>query len=158
MPKKGHPISGETRAALARGRHKQRLRAAEVSSGRNLGGGLYQDNDPRRAHLDVSPAVWLATKTHVGECEYVDEELDDVLLRALRERVVYAQSACTHHEPCFQDVTLATLAAVDKQFRKNGKRMSRGLLKNLPSKPRKKKTTGYREGRPLTEVVAELMK
>lgn len=169
-------------AGSVRAKKRRKVRAASLSAGTDLG-----DGGPSRSQsgIDFTPAVWRRITDHVGDCEYVDEELDDVLLRALRERVVYAQSACTHHEPCFQDVTTDVLAAVDKEFRKNGKRASRGLLKNMPTqkpKPKKKipetipayikrknpdlyremsktkESIGYREGRPLTEVVAELLK
>lgn len=67
--------------------------------------------------LDTTPAMWLSAKQHIGDSQYIEDGVDEVLLRALHERVVYGGSCC-HREPCFQDVTLAVIARAEMEFRK----------------------------------------
>lgn len=101
-------------AAGARARKKKKLRAAIVSSGHGFDG----DFRPQRAHIDTTPAVWKSAYAHVGDCEYLDDSLDEVFMRSLQSRVVYAHSVCGCHEPPFQDVTLAVIAATEVHGRK----------------------------------------
>ena len=105
-------------AAGVRARHRKKLRSVEISSGISLGGGLNEDFRAARAHQDISPAAWKSAHADIGDCEYVDDGLDEVFLRALRERVVYAQTLASHKEPPFQDVTIRTIAEVERYARK----------------------------------------
>lgn len=144
-----------------------------MSSGYDqLSGGLNQ------SQVDTTPAVWMSALQHVGDCQYVDDGVDEVLLRALNSRVVYAGSCCCHHEMPFEDLTITAIAAVEKQYQKKKRDYSlvppipKGLLKPF-RKPvtemtldeiraahkqaaAKERTATYREGRSLTEVVAEM--
>lgn len=169
------PYSPERRnkliAAGKRAAQKRKIHAAELASGVPLGGNGIRPQ-PQQAAINFSPAVWRPITDHVGDCEYVDGDLDEVLMRALHERVVYAQSLDCHHEPLFKDITYSLLTGVEKEFRKNGRRrkMPKPPLPTVTKKvpvpvamladPRKvvtiSKKTGYREGRPLLAVVEEL--
>lgn len=156
---------GKFIAGGAKARRRQRLRSASISSGRMIEGGIYENFDSRRlGNIDVSPAVWRSVSADIGDCEFVDEELDDVLLRALHERVVYASSACCHHAAPLQDITIGVIAAVDRTARKGGV-----PLRKLPrrSKPLEREGEGLlsvvaamfpesREGKYLTEVVHDM--
>lgn len=137
------PISEARRAAdrkLAaagqRARYKRKLQAAELSSGRKLNPGPNDTREYERAHLDTTPAVWSKATHHIGEYEYVDNGLDEIMLRALRERVVYAQSVCCHREAPLQELTIETIAAVEKHHRKmeKGGRDPRKPSLPLPTK------------------------
>lgn len=160
------PITREHHAKLQAGRIRAGLlrkkRAAEVSSGRNLGGGLNQDGDPRRAHISVSPAVWFPVNHHIGDCQYVDDGLDEVMLRALDERVVYGGSVCCHYDPPFQDITIALIAGADRQARKNGipirtERLPKPVPPAAPRRVIKRPPpAAHKEGLPLLSVVAEM--
>lgn len=157
-------------AASQRARRARKIHAAELAAGVSLGGNGIRP--PQQAAINFSPAVWRRITDHVGDCEYVDGDLDEVLMRALHERVVYAQPL-GHHEPLFSDITYSLLTGVEKQFRKNGRRskVPKPALPTITKKkvpvpiamladPRKvvaiSKKTGYREGRPLLAVVEEL--
>jgi hypothetical protein len=153
----------------------RKVRSAELSAGVNLGSGGIEPRS--QSAIDFTPAVWMSPLAHVGDCQYVEYGLDEVLVRALHNRVVYADRL-GHHEPCFQEITVDVLAAVDKACRKtrpDPAPVAKGLLKSfkLPKAPVVKpaitldkrlkditkiaKATGYREGKSLAEVVAELM-
>lgn len=92
---------------------KRKLRAYAVASGVSTpkSGGLNSDFRPQRAHVDTSPAVWWSIRAHVGDYEFVDGELDEIELRALRDRVVYAHNVCHVKEPPFHDIAVRALAA-----------------------------------------------
>ena len=125
---KGIPLSPEHRgkfiAGGIRANARKRKRMAELAAGTR---GL--SFEPARAVMDASPAAWLSSRVEVGDSQYVDDGLDEVLLRALHERVVYGGSCCCHHEPVFQDVTLAVIAGAEVEFRKQPAHLrSRGLL------------------------------
>lgn len=79
------------------------------------------------ATLDVSPAAWMPANKHVGDCEYMDDGLDDLLVRAVHDRVVYAGSVTCHHSTPFEDIAIATIAAaVRADPRRNGKEPKKG--------------------------------
>jgi hypothetical protein len=85
--------------------------------------------------IDITPGAWKSALEHVGDSQYVDCELDEVCLRALHDRVLYADRL-GYHEPPFQDLTIDLLAAVEKQYRKNGKRVPSGVPRSLrPERP-----------------------
>ena len=85
--------------------------------------------------VDISPAAWLSAEYYVGDCEYIDGDLDEGCLRAAHDRVLYADRL-GYHEPPFQDLTIDLLAAVEKTYRKNAKRPHTGLPKPLrPERP-----------------------
>lgn len=124
------------------------------------------------ASISVTPAVWKSAHTEVGDCQYVDDGLDPVLLRALHDRVVYASSACCHHESALQEITIDVLSAVERGARRQGKG-PRPLVLPKPRpfiipKPkivvlrgnldewRAIKAAATRIGMPLLDVVAEM--
>ena len=115
---------GKLRAGRVRARYLKRLREVEIASGRSLGGGLNTVSaehpfEPKRgASIDTTPAAWRPATQYIRDYEYVDGNLDDDYMRALPERVVYAGSACCHHESPFQDITIKTLAATELAARK----------------------------------------
>lgn len=114
------PASPKVQAALARGRAIQKMKGAAMASGRTMPeSGFNRDFRPEAASIDTSKAAWLPAGHYVSEYQYVEDGLDEVLLRALRERVVYASSGC-HREPPFQDITTDVLAATERYARKNG--------------------------------------
>lgn len=108
--------------------------------------------------ISVTPAVWLSPYADIGDCQYVDGDLDEIEIRALHSRVVYAGSLCCHHQVPFQDLTVDVIAAVERDARKNG-RKRRTLLPKPSAKKvvvRKKVVPVTRVGPPLTAVVAEM--
>lgn len=132
-----------------------------------------------------SPAAWLPTQAHVGDCQYLDDGADEILIRAVHNRLVYAHSLTGHRVPAFSDIVTRTLAAatlanctvnektrtLTKRVRKSGdpRSMPTGALKSTGHKPpvisvgrslvdivAEARLTGHRTGRPLTDVVREL--
>lgn len=159
------PWSGKRRAASKRMIYRKKLREAALSSGKSMGG-WYPDYKPQRAHVDVSPAVWLRAQTHVDDYAYVENGCDDYLLRDLERGVVYASSVTCHHEPVFQDLTIKVIAETEKYHRKKGTPRKKFPLpeKTLETKKRllkkvaarKKRIPVDRKGTPLTTVVEEM--
>lgn len=92
---------------------RRKLRAYAVASGISTpkSDGLNGDFRPQRAHVDTSPAVWWSIRSHVGDYEFVDGGLDEIELRALKDKVVYAHNVCHVKEPPFHDISIRALAA-----------------------------------------------
>lgn len=118
------PLSERTKALMAAGRarslHNKKKRDFSLAT--------------NPSSITPSPAVWLSPHIPIGDCQYVNGELDEVMLRALRDRVVYADHLCCHHEPPFQDVTIEVIAATERCARKNGfpRRHGLGVVKLPP--------------------------
>lgn len=115
MPRKGErlpkELAGKFHAGGLRARERKKLKAFSIASGRNVQRGMYEDYRPARAHLDVSPAVWRSAHADIGEHEYVDYGLDEIELRALNNRVLYAQRVCCHRDFPFREVSERILSA-----------------------------------------------
>lgn len=111
-------------AGRIRADKRKRTRQVEIASGRSLGGGLNEATeehpfDPKRGGgIETTPAAWRPATQYIGDCEFVNDNLDEVMIRALHERVVYAGSACCHHETPFQDITIKTLAEIERTAQK----------------------------------------
>lgn len=153
---KGKPQGPATPAQLAarkklavagmRAHKRRKIRAAEMSSGLSLGGGLNDNFNPGRAHVATSSAVWLPAQHHVGDYQYIDDGLDDIFFRALEQRVIYGHSVTSHRAPALQDLTIKVIAEVEAYGQKMDKK---GPDPRKPSLPLPRKTTMSKL--PLTE-------
>lgn len=108
-------------ASAVRSNIRRKTRAAELTTGRSFGAGLNETFDPRRVTVEASPAAWVPVSTDIGDCLYVTDPLDDALIRAVHDRVVYASRPWTHSCPPFQDVTIDVIAAVERSCMKREK-------------------------------------
>jgi len=142
-----------------RSRKIRRRQEAALAAGHEIGGERGQFRSQNTA-IDISPAAFRSALADIGDYAYVENGCDDDLMHALERGVVYASSACGHHEPPFQELTIAVLAAVERDARKNGYRKRR--LPGTPLKEVKTKkliprpTPLIRAGKPLTAVVEEM--
>lgn len=94
-------------AMAHRNRLKQRKKMADMARGAES----YELGRHTGASIDITPAAWASARTEIGDCEFVDDGLDPILLRALHDRVVYAGSVTCHHSVPFQDLAIAAIAA-----------------------------------------------
>lgn len=131
-------MSGKVKAALARGRSTRRLQIAELAAGRSMGTGLHLAGLPVQTQMDISPAAFLSAFTDVGDSQYIHDGVDESLLRALNNGVVYGSSVGHCHECPFQDITIEVIAKVERLARRNGVPMRPHILpKRLPKPVRK---------------------
>lgn len=99
-------------ASAVRSSKKRKLKNYQLASGvTTLKGSLNNDFRPQRAHVDTSPAVWWGLYAPVGDYEFVEGGLDEIEMRALKDRVVYAHNVCHIKEPPFHDIAIRALAA-----------------------------------------------
>jgi hypothetical protein len=161
------PYSEERIRKLRVGGQRHRIernrRLASLAAGRQIGGTKGSQFGVQGGVIDISPAAFRSVYDDVADCEYVDDGLDDCLLRALDGGVVYAGTPYMHRETAFQDITIDVLAAVERDARKNGRRRRMRLpgtpLKEVKTKKlvaRPSPTPLIRAGTPLTAVVAEM--
>lgn len=144
--------------------HRSRYRRKLAAYGMAIGNG-----EARRQNLvDASPAIWLQVTADIGDYQYVEDGLDECLLRAVHDRVVYASRAGCHHEPAFQDITIGLVAAAERTARKY--KIKRSTIPAAPAERHRclptaqevvralerKSTPTAREGTPLVEVVEQL--
>lgn len=128
------PALGRQRKALALGRLRQRQREVNLASGYAIAGESFQTDKPGSG-IAISPAAWVSSRRFVDDFAYVPNGCDEHLLHDLDTRVVYADRL-GYHEPPLQDLTIDLLAAIEKQYRKNGKRAARGIPRALrPERP-----------------------
>ena len=142
---------GKLRAGYIRSRHRAKLAQVAMARGHPVFGVGHQFS-VQHSIIDTSPAAWRDAQYYVGDSEYVDDGLDECLLRALQKGLVYAHSVSCHHEPPFQDVTINVIAAAERQgmkFDRNGPNPRKHGLA-LPSKP-------YVIKRPITQRQLEII-
>jgi len=158
VPKSREHIGKLVAGGVRHGKIRRR-RTAALAAGHDVGGEGGQLR-VQNAGVDISPAAFRSIRDHIGDCEYMSDGVDEEIIHALERGVVYASSACGHHEPPFQELTIEVIAAVERAARKNGYRKRR-----LPGTPLKevktkklipRRTPLIRAGKPLTAVVEEM--
>lgn len=119
------PMSEEQKTKLRVGRiranHRKRIRQAEFSTGIDLGSGKQQQAGSQFA----SPAMWLSLHYPVDDYQFIDElhdgpcALDEIEIRALNSRVVYAHRCGVEREGPFEQAAIALIAGAVRQAQKD---------------------------------------
>lgn len=125
--KRAFTAGGKRAQLLQRNKMANMARGAEnVAQGRHTG-----------ASIDVTPAAWAAVTQHIGDCQFIEDGLDPILMRALHERVIYAGSVTCHREAPFEDIAIAAIAAaVRSDPSSNGRGPKKGEVVEITERQR----------------------
>lgn len=163
------PLSEERKKQLrvtaVRANHRKRIRGAEFASGIDLGSGKQE----QAGFQNASPAMWLPLNYRVDDYQYVDYindgpcELDEIEIRALNSRVVYAHRCGIEREGPFEEAAIRLIAGAVRQAQKDRRPPRPEFDLSVLQKPKPPKRIVKKIARPaervgvsLTTVVKEM--